>query len=275
MPRPVYSGGASSSSSLRPLACQVFTIASEQSEEEVEIDVDEQLFFPGTLPNILPSPPSLPPPIVPSSSNSDAELDSDAEPDQIQAPNPSECFAVENVSAAEVKMRCTMCNCFDVARMLDNRQVLLEPLFLAVHWNPRDDGTYWLALSATGVKCLDKKVSFRMLEGHVTIGYPKNALWAASGKVLVQVVKDWIRERRRCLIPNQLNGKISWTPLPREGAHERFVCLAFEAELHGGAHYWLRELSRRLWDERRDFPTRQRFHLSILPSNETLCEFLF
>ena len=170
-----------------------------------------------------------------------------------------------------------MSNSIDLALLLDNRFIEVNPEFLTVHWNPRyDDATVWLAIQTPVLKCLDKdhqKLSFRMLDAHITLAYPSVTLWAVAGRRSVDIVSEWIVERQqRSANGSSFYGMLEWHE--NRMTHDRFTCLDIRYDMRDGLDYWLRELSRRLQAEFSQFPSRDRFHISFKNSKRTLCEFV-
>ena len=134
----------------------------------------------------------------------------------------------------------------------------------------------WFAIHFSDLKCLDKRhqqMAFKHLDAHITLAYPSVDLWEVAGPRLLAIVKDWIVERQqRSANGVLLCGHLEWHE--DRMTHNRFVSLDIQYDAWGGLHYLLAELSRRLHEEFSQFPSRDRFHISLKDSNETLCEFI-
>ena len=245
----------------------MFTSSNSGSEQE-EIVVDKRDVSPNILP---PMPNRSPPPLSerdppmthgPSSSSTNASprlwatlpplwgpnafptanlLNEDQPPNALQKlQHDAECFAVQKISDDELKLRVSVSNSIDLALLLDNRFIEVNPEFLTVHWNPRDDdATVWFAIQTPALKCLDKdhqKLSFRMLDAHITLAYPSVAFFEVAGPRLVAIVDEWIVERQqRSANGRSLYGLLEWHE--NRMTHDRFTCLDIRYDMRDGLDY--------------------------------------
>ena len=186
-----------------------------------------------------------------------------------------DCYAVHRISPDEIGLRLVVSNCIDIAEILQERTIAINPMLITVRFNHRNDGTVWFALHFSDLKAMDRhntrwQMIFKHLDAHITLAYPSITLWRVHQQRLLGVVHQWIRDcLERVDIPGFFVGKLLWSRARM--SHDRFISMDIEIERSdpndiGGLHYWLSELSWRLNAECSQFPKQNRFHISIRES---------